>query len=245
MPRRRYARSVIIRVSEAHVHRESRDEFLVLLHELVATFPDAYDGLLGHDVLIDLEDPVRIQYVSRWRDERALATYAGPRWRTDPVTFPDEERFPAGPAGTQPLPHRLTRFDRFRGRFEERDQGGDWPGRANSRVRNRSARFWKRAGARSPSWGVWIRQVHVGGCDQPVARLERDDRVGKHPLRGITGSTSEVGRSRSSPRSATPGIGERGDRRHQARTVSLCSRLPRMSTSSSTTPASTASCRRR
>lgn len=32
-------------------------------------------------------------YVSRWAGEDALIGYTGPAWATDPVTFPDEERY--------------------------------------------------------------------------------------------------------------------------------------------------------
>ncbi|MBN9212764.1 MAG: antibiotic biosynthesis monooxygenase [Microbacterium sp.] len=84
---------MIVRVSEAHVRDGLADEFLTLLRELVASFPERYDGLLRHDVLVDLADPSRVQYVSAWADEAALVAYAGTDWRTQPVTFPEEERF--------------------------------------------------------------------------------------------------------------------------------------------------------
>lgn len=84
---------MIVRVSEAHVHDGLADEFLALLRELVASFPERYDGLLRHEVLVDLADPHRVQYVSEWADEGALVAYAGEQWRSQPVTFPDEERF--------------------------------------------------------------------------------------------------------------------------------------------------------
>lgn len=84
---------MIVRVSEAHVRDGLADEFLALLRELVASFPEQYDGLHRHDVLVDLADPSRVQYVSEWAGEAALVAYAGDDWRTQPVTFPDEERF--------------------------------------------------------------------------------------------------------------------------------------------------------
>lgn len=84
---------MIVRVSEAHVHDGLADEFLALLRELVASFPERYDGLLRHDVRVDLADPCRVQYVSEWADEAALVAYAGTEWLSQPVTFPDEERF--------------------------------------------------------------------------------------------------------------------------------------------------------
>lgn len=88
---------MIIRVSEARVREGMEAEFLIALRRLVETFPHRFDGLRDHEILINHEDPRRIRYVSRWRDERALAEYAGAEWATTPVTFPDEGRFLAGP----------------------------------------------------------------------------------------------------------------------------------------------------
>ncbi|MFI6100968.1 antibiotic biosynthesis monooxygenase family protein [Lentzea sp. NPDC051213] len=84
---------MMTRVSEALVKPGREQEFVERVRALVATFPSTYAGLLGHEVLVDLDDPGRVQYVSRWRDEQALVEYAGPNWRTDPVTFPDEDEF--------------------------------------------------------------------------------------------------------------------------------------------------------
>lgn len=88
--RREYPGRMITRVSEAVVKPGKLDEFTSRLHELVGGFPVTYDGLIDHEVLIDLDDPLRIQYVSRWRDEEALAGFGGATWRSDPVTFPGE-----------------------------------------------------------------------------------------------------------------------------------------------------------
>ena len=88
---------MIVRVSEARVRPDLADEFLAVLTELVASFPGTYAGLLGHDVLVDRADRLRIQYVSRWADEASLVAYAGEGWATTPVTFPNEERFLTGP----------------------------------------------------------------------------------------------------------------------------------------------------
>lgn len=81
---------MIIRVSEAFVRSSELDNFLSALHDLVADFPARHPGLIGHEVLVDLEDSCRVQYVSRWRDENALISFAGVSWRTDPITFPGE-----------------------------------------------------------------------------------------------------------------------------------------------------------
>lgn len=84
---------MLTRVSEALVRPGREQEFVERVRELVATFPETYEGLISHEVLVDLEVPQRVQYVSRWRDERALESYAGTNWRTAPVTFPDEDEY--------------------------------------------------------------------------------------------------------------------------------------------------------
>ena len=101
-------------MSEARVRPDALTTFMTALARLVDDFPARYAGLLGHEVLVDLDDPHRVQYVSRWRDEDAVAAFAGAGWRTEPVTFPDEEamllqpltlrhfRSGPGPASTRP-----------------------------------------------------------------------------------------------------------------------------------------------
>jgi heme-degrading monooxygenase HmoA len=84
---------MLTRVSEALVKPGLEQEFVERVRDLVRTFPETYDGLEGHEVLVDLDDPRKVQYVSRWRDEQALENYAGAGWRTDPVTFPDEDQY--------------------------------------------------------------------------------------------------------------------------------------------------------
>ena len=86
-----------VRISEALAEPGLRDEFRVRLRELVADFPERYDGLLRQEIRVDAADPLRIQYVSWWRDEVALERYAGVGWRHDPVTFPDEDRYLQAP----------------------------------------------------------------------------------------------------------------------------------------------------
>ncbi|WP_394614429.1 antibiotic biosynthesis monooxygenase [Lentzea sp. JNUCC 0626] len=84
---------MLTRVSEALVKPGREQEFVARVRDLVLTFPETYDGLVGHEVLVDLDDPLVVRYVSRWRDEQALENYAGPGWRTDAVTFPDEAEY--------------------------------------------------------------------------------------------------------------------------------------------------------
>ena len=96
---------MLTRVSEALVKPGREQEFVARVRELVAGFPETYEGLLGHEVLVDLDDPRRVRYVSRWRDEQALASYAGPGWRTDPVTFPDEDEYLLRPLALRHFRH--------------------------------------------------------------------------------------------------------------------------------------------
>lgn len=86
-----------MRVSEARVEDGLEEDFLRRLRDLVADFPNTYPGLLRQEILIDQADARRVQYVSVWQDEGALVAYAGEGWRTDPVTFPDEERYLSAP----------------------------------------------------------------------------------------------------------------------------------------------------
>jgi len=88
---------MILRVSEAIVRAGAEQEFLARLHALVADFPDRYQGLLRHEVLVDEAEPRRIQYVSAWREDADLIAYAGALWRTEPVTFPGEEHYLESP----------------------------------------------------------------------------------------------------------------------------------------------------
>ncbi|HWM35415.1 MAG TPA: antibiotic biosynthesis monooxygenase [Pseudolysinimonas sp.] len=95
---------MIVRVSEALVKPERREEFMRVLKDLVATFPDRYPGLVSHSILVDREDDTRVAYQSVWLDEDSVAGFAGENWATEPVTFPGEAELLQ-----QPL--RLRHFD--------------------------------------------------------------------------------------------------------------------------------------
>lgn len=45
------------------------------------------------DAAADAGTVETLTYVSRWRDAAAVAAFAGPGWRTEPVMFPDEDRY--------------------------------------------------------------------------------------------------------------------------------------------------------
>lgn len=84
---------MIVRMSSARIRPGRAEAFRELIVAMVADFPSRYDGLLGHEVLIGLHQDNELVYVSRWRDEDSLARFAGPDWRTAPVTFPNEDDY--------------------------------------------------------------------------------------------------------------------------------------------------------
>lgn len=88
---------MIVRMSEASVLPARIAEFTAAITELVATFPERFEGLVSHEVLIDSDNPTRVIYVSRWTSEQALIDFAGPNWQHDPVTFPNEELYLSAP----------------------------------------------------------------------------------------------------------------------------------------------------
>lgn len=88
---------MIVRTSEAHIREGKREEFMRTLHDLVETFPSQFAGFVGHEILVDDDDPDRVVYRSTWRDVDAVAGFAGDDWAVSPVTFPGEEELLRGP----------------------------------------------------------------------------------------------------------------------------------------------------
>lgn len=110
---------MIIRRSTARVRPGLLDEFRAFIEAGTPEFA-ALDGFLGDAIVVGRE-PVppgtpaadahavgsgvaeapaaeagaveTLTYVSRWRDAAAVAAFAGPGWRTEPVMFPDEDRY--------------------------------------------------------------------------------------------------------------------------------------------------------
>jgi hypothetical protein len=80
---------MIIRRSTALVRPGMLDEFRAFIAAGTAGFA-TLDGFLGDEIVVG---PDTLTYVSRWRDAEALAAYAGPGWRTEPVVLEDEDRF--------------------------------------------------------------------------------------------------------------------------------------------------------
>lgn len=109
---------MIIRRSTARVRPGLLDEFRTFIEAGTAGFA-ALDGFVSDEIVVrrgsttldaaTSDDPAPVPdslaapapdtltYVSRWRDAAALAAYAGPGWRTEPVVLPDEDRFLLGP----------------------------------------------------------------------------------------------------------------------------------------------------
>ena len=84
---------MIIRSSTALVRPGMLDEFRAFIEAGVTEFATR-DGFLGDEIVVG---PDTLTYVSRWRDTAALAGYAGPGWRTEPVVLEDEDRFLVAP----------------------------------------------------------------------------------------------------------------------------------------------------
>lgn len=84
---------MIIRSSTALVRPGMLDEFRAFIEAGVTQFA-TLDGFLGDEIAVG---PDTLTYVSRWRDAAAVEAFAGPGWRTEPVTFEDEDRFLVAP----------------------------------------------------------------------------------------------------------------------------------------------------
>ena len=69
------------------------EEFKAAVLDEVRGYPQSNSGLLSDELLVHDGDMPVLIYVSRWTDESALEAFAGPGWRTDPVTFPGEDGY--------------------------------------------------------------------------------------------------------------------------------------------------------
>ena len=94
----------ILRQSEVIVRKDCYEGFMDALQGMVKDSPLRYDALEAHCIAVDRGSRLRVLYVTQWRDEAALKQYAGPRWETEPVTFPEEEHLLESPM-------RLRHFD--------------------------------------------------------------------------------------------------------------------------------------
>jgi heme-degrading monooxygenase HmoA len=89
---------MIVRMFEARVVPGLLDEFVDFVVERVLPAMEAADGFAGGEVYrADSDTEPRLVMITRWRDEAALAGFAGPEWRTRAAVPPEEERFLARP----------------------------------------------------------------------------------------------------------------------------------------------------
>ncbi len=90
--------SVIVRMFEARVLPGMLDEFVEFAVQHGWPAVAHADGFVSGELYrADSETEPRLVLISRWRDEAALAAFAGPDWRSAPVVLPGAERFLARP----------------------------------------------------------------------------------------------------------------------------------------------------
>jgi heme-degrading monooxygenase HmoA len=91
-------RGMVVRMWEARAVPGLLDEFVEFVVERGWPAMEAVDGFAGGELYrADSESEPRLVMITRWRDEAALAEFAGPDWQSSPVVLPDEERFLARP----------------------------------------------------------------------------------------------------------------------------------------------------
>jgi heme-degrading monooxygenase HmoA len=85
---------VIVRMWEARVTPGLLDQFVEFLVERAWPVMEAADGFAGGELYrADSGTEPRLVMITRWRNEAALARFAGPDWRSTPVVLPEEDRF--------------------------------------------------------------------------------------------------------------------------------------------------------
>jgi hypothetical protein len=85
---------VIVRMWEARVTPGLLDQFVEFVVERAWPAMEAADGFAGGELYrADSATEPRLVMITRWRDEAALAGFAGRDWGCTPVVLPDEERF--------------------------------------------------------------------------------------------------------------------------------------------------------
>jgi heme-degrading monooxygenase HmoA len=76
---------MIVRILQLNVRPDRIQQFLEVIAARVQQGVQGADGLLGWEVLAPLEQPPVTVVITRWRDEDAVRTWAGPFWRQRPV----------------------------------------------------------------------------------------------------------------------------------------------------------------
>lgn len=72
---------MIVRILQLNVRPDRIQQFLEVIAARVQQGVQGADGLLGWEVLAPLEQPPVTVVITRWRDEDAVRTWAGPFWR--------------------------------------------------------------------------------------------------------------------------------------------------------------------
>jgi heme-degrading monooxygenase HmoA len=89
---------VIVRMWEARSHPGQLDALVETVVERAWPVLEAAEGFVGGEVYrADSDVEPRLVVLTRWRDEAALAGYAGPGWRERPEPLPDQDRLLARP----------------------------------------------------------------------------------------------------------------------------------------------------
>ena len=89
---------MIVRMCEARAVPGRLDEFVEFTLDRGWPAMEAADGFAGGELYrADSDTEPRLVMITRWRDEAALAGFAGPDWRSTPVVLPDEEQYLARP----------------------------------------------------------------------------------------------------------------------------------------------------
>ena len=98
---------MITRMWEARVVPALLDEFTTFIRDAVWADMEAADGFEGGTLYRSLDQEARLVMISNWRDEAALAAFAGPDWRTSPMVEDLQRDYLAGPTHVwhfEPLP---------------------------------------------------------------------------------------------------------------------------------------------
>jgi len=82
---------MIVRLLELEVRPRKVDQVVEIARTRLFERAAAADGFLGMEVLRPMQDSEgRIMVITRWRDEQALQSFAGPLWRMRPVRIDSE-----------------------------------------------------------------------------------------------------------------------------------------------------------
>jgi hypothetical protein len=76
---------MIVRILQLEVRPDKMDQFLKIGPTRVRQGIEGADGLLDMEILLPESNQGAVLVISRWRDEEAIKTWAGPMWRVRPV----------------------------------------------------------------------------------------------------------------------------------------------------------------